>query len=574
MPEIKPRRGYSPEEAFSKSLRPYQTEAVLKTLQSWNKGSSSGVIEIPTGGGKSLVQAMLLIRLLKGTGQTGVILCLTHVETLIRQNVAELLGLWAEAPVSISCASLKSKDLRGQIIFASIQTFRNQLDQMEGRTVDYVFIDEAHLVPDASASQYRTVLDHLEEANNNQKVLGLTATPMRLKSGPIFGEDGFFDERIMAVLVSTLTKEGYLCNITNKVDEDVQIDTKGLRSQGGDFAKIELEKRASDAMPEIIDQLVLAIANRKKVLIFTCSIAHAENTASLLSEKGIPTDYTHSQRDKEARDKAYSDFRDGRIKALVNVDMLTTGVNIPDIDVICMLRPTKSECLYRQMVGRGMRIAEGKEDCLILDYAGNTERHGPVDEDCPKPVKKSEGEGEAPMRSCPFCGAVIHISLVVCPECKNILRVGDLPEELTSILSQGDLLTLSRGLARGEGVLFEVKSYRVEYPRKKWDNQLRRKVEIPKEILITYKTDKRVVRQLLRPEKTDYYAREDVATFLDDVFDTDENKGSFDLARRLIQERPPIKFFRAWENKTGYWTVRDVITLSEEKMKELSEKAG
>ncbi len=374
-------------------LRPYQEEVVSKTLEYW-KDHDYGVIEIPTGGGKSLVQAKLIESLLKDTERTGVILCLTHVETLIRQNVAELRRVWPDAPVSISCASLKTKDLSGQIVFASIQTIYHQLDQLDSMQFDYVFIDEAHKVPEdeSQQSQYRTVLDRLEKNNTKLRCVGMTATPMRLKSGLIYENDNFFNHLIMAVSMRHLIEQEYLCKITNKIDK-VHIDTSGLELKAGDFKEVDLAKRAEEAMPAIIRQLVEAIADRKKVLVFACTIQHAKDTAAMLSERGFDCGYLHSKLTEKEKEQVSSDFRSGKLSVLVNVEMMTTGVNIPEIDVIVMLRPTMSEGLYIQMVGRGMRVAEGKDNCLILDFAENIKRFGPVDKESHNQVKTERVSG-------------------------------------------------------------------------------------------------------------------------------------------------------------------------------------
>lgn len=563
--EVNEKIGYDCEELSSITHRPYQEEVVNKTLEYW-KTHDYGVVEIPTGGGKSLVQAMLIKRLLKDTGRSGVILCLTHVGVLIEQNTTELRRVCPDAPVSVSCASLKTKDLSGRIIFSTIQTIYNQLDQLDGMQIEYVFIDEAHLVPgdDSRQSQYRTVLDRLEKNNTWLKCVGLTATPMRLKSGLIYENDNFFNHLIMAVSMRHLIEKGYLCKITNKIDK-VQIDTSNLKLLAGDFIKEELAKCAEEAMPAILDQLVEAIADRKKVLVFACTIQHAQDTADMLSERGFECGYLHSGLTEKEKEQVSSDFRSGKLRGLVNVAMMTTGVNIPDIDVIVMLRPTMSQGLYIQMVGRGMRVADGKENCLILDFAGNIKRFGPVDKEYHNQVKTER-----------VSGGYAPLTIDKTTNWDYIKKTRGVSPLLTSCLSLEEVSLYSYDLNVEEGDVYEVLSYSIEHPRIKRVSGRSKKVE--DELCIVYKVrqhendSRKTIRQLLQPEKKNTFAERTLTPFLQDVFNSENHKGALDIATKLRTKKPAIKLLRAKKEGKEFSSVFDITIIDENKIEKEERK--
>jgi DNA repair protein RadD len=119
--------------------------------------------------------------------------------------------------------------------------------------------------------------------------------------------------------------------------------------------------------------------------------------------------------DKE-RVKVITDFRAGRVKYLVNVNVLTHGFDAPNVDCVAMLRPTMSPGLYYQMVGRGFRLCDGKQDCLVLDFGGNVLRHGPVDAIRIREAN-ANGNGEAPAKKCPECNALVATGYATCPQC-------------------------------------------------------------------------------------------------------------------------------------------------------------
>jgi len=156
-------------------------------------------------------------------------------------------------------------------------------------------------------------------------------------------------------------------------------------------------------------------ADRHSVLIFASGVKHAQHVQRILGEMSHECGFVCGETLPFERAETLQRFKNGDLKYLVNVNVLTTGFDAPNIDCVAMLRPTNSPGLYYQMVGRGFRLYPDKDDCLVLDFGGNILRHGPVDD---LQVKEpGQGNGEAPAKECPECNAVIHAAYAICPEC-------------------------------------------------------------------------------------------------------------------------------------------------------------
>lgn len=156
--------------------------------------------------------------------------------------------------------------------------------------------------------------------------------------------------------------------------------------------------------------------NRKSCLIFASGVRHGQHVAEKLAAVGAQAETVFGDTLAFERDQRLADFRNARLKYLVNVNVLTTGFDAPNIDCLAMLRPTMSPGLYYQMVGRGFRLYPGKENCLVLDFGGNVLRHGPVDAIQIR-EHSSRGNGQAPAKECPQCNSIITPSYQICPDC-------------------------------------------------------------------------------------------------------------------------------------------------------------
>jgi len=270
-------------------------------------------------------------------------------------------------------------------------------------------------------------------------VIGFTATPFRLGQGRIYGPGKPFADLAYHVGMLDLIKQGYLATLTSLAPAAGTIDTDGVKTLGGDFNERQLEERAT--AEGIIDAALdewqaTAHAHGRKASVFFCvSILHAGLVKEALLRRGIEAHAVSGETTAELRARLLTDFAAGAFPVLCNVGVLTEGWDCPRCDCIVLLRPTRSASLYVQMVGRGLRLSPstGKTDCLILDFGGNIERLGPVDqadEKEPRQTKRAQPE-EAPYRRCgdwdptssQFIGGCGHknpTAAIKCEECGRL----------------------------------------------------------------------------------------------------------------------------------------------------------
>jgi DNA repair protein RadD len=396
-------------------LRPYQTAAITAIYKYFGENKGHPIVVIPTAGGKSLVMASFIEGVLKAWPDQR-ILIVTHVRELIAQNHAEMLGLWPEAPAGVYSAGLGRREADARILFAGIQSIHRR--PAEIGFCDLVLVDEAHLIPGDSSTMYRKLIGELAAINPLLKVIGFTATPFRLDSGMLHeGENALFTDIAFEVSVRDLIDKGYLCPLVSK-RPNTRLDVTGVGTRGGEYIASELQAAVDkEAITRAaIDEVVSYGADRKSWLLFCSGVDHATHVAEEVRRRGLTCATIFGSTPKEERDAIITAFKNGEIRALASMGVLTTGFNAPAVDLIAMLRPTKSAGLYVQMAGRGTRLAPGKEHCLVLDFAGNVSRHGPID--LVKPKKPGDaGSGEAPVKVCPECDTIVPIAVAECPEC-------------------------------------------------------------------------------------------------------------------------------------------------------------
>lgn len=396
-------------------LRSYQNAAISSIYGYFQTNTGNPLLVIPTAGGKSLVMAAFIEGVLKAWPDQR-ILIVTHVRELIAQNHAEMIGLWPDAPAGIYSAGLGKREAQARVLFAGIQSIHRRAREI-GHT-DLVLIDEAHLIPGKSSTMYRRFLDALSAINPALKVIGLTATPFRLDSGMLHeGKNALFADIAYEAPVRDLIDQGYLSPLVSK-QPTTRLDVSKVGSRAGDFiardlaAAVDQEATSRAAVTEIIEYG----KDRKSWLAFCSGVDHARHVAEEFGRQGITCQTIFGDTPKDERDAIIGAFKQGEIRALASMGVLTTGFNAPAVDLIALLRPTQSAGLYVQMVGRGTRLAPGKENCLVLDFAGNVRRHGPIDLVRPKRPGDSAG-GEAPTKVCPMCESIVALSATECPDC-------------------------------------------------------------------------------------------------------------------------------------------------------------
>jgi DNA repair protein RadD len=388
------------------TLRPYQREAVDATLSHFRKSDESAVIVLPTGAGKSLVIAELARLARRRT------LVLTHVKELVEQNHAKYQSYGLTG--GIFSAGLKRKENLHQVTFASVQSVSANLDQFRDE-YSLVIIDECHRVSGDESSQYQRIIERLRQQNDSLKVLGLTATPYRLAMGWIYryhyrgfvrGSDDDqskpFRHCIYELPLSYMINRGYLTRPELVNAAVAQYDFSALpKDRFGEYAEKDVNhllskhKRVTRA---IIEQVMELADDRKGVMIFAATVEHAKEITGYLPEH--QTALVTGATDLNERALLIQCFKQRQLKYLVNVSVLTTGFDAPHVDFIAILRPTQSVSLYQQIVGRGLRLDDRKQDCLVIDYAGNhvNLHHPEVGEPKPNP------DSEPVQVFCPGCG--------------------------------------------------------------------------------------------------------------------------------------------------------------------------
>lgn len=365
-------------------LREYQKKATDTAIEFFNSsGKHRPMLILPTAGGKSLVIATAVKEL------TGKVIILQPSVELLKQNYMKYDNVIKShpdlEPASLYSASVGVKEV-GRVTFATIGSIYNKPELFYD--VEHVLIDECHFVPPEKGSMYMKFLNALP----NVQVLGLTATAFRLKTymDPFTGKKfskinllnrerpSFFNKFAHITQIKELYDLGFLCPLKYI---EMQWDGSFLQvnSTGAEYTENSLKEAIErndviKKIPNILDQAFKK--GRKACLVFVRAVEEARDLSSITPFSA----YVHAETDKKERAEIIKRFKNGSIKTIFNVGILTTGFDFPELDTIILARPTMSLALYVQMIGRGMRLAEGKEYCSILDMCGNLKRFGRVEE--------------------------------------------------------------------------------------------------------------------------------------------------------------------------------------------------
>jgi DNA repair protein RadD len=396
------------------TLRPYQEEAKAAVYAHLQVRDDNPCVVIPTAGGKTPVMASICKDAV-GLWQ-GRVLILAHVKELLEQSADKLRAVCPEVRFGIYSAGLNRRDTNAPVIIAGIQSVYKRACELDA--FDLVLVDEAHLIPLEGDGMYRQFLADAKVINPNLRVVGFTATPFRLKTGPICTPDGFLNHICYEVGVRELIVQGYLCPLVSKAGIN-KADFSRLHVRAGEFVADEVEDLMDDdrLVEAACGETVAHTTDRRSVLVFASGIKHGEHIVRVLREKhGIECGFVCGETPTGERDALLGRFKRGELKYLCNVNVLTTGFDATNIDCVALVRPTLSPGLYYQMVGRGFRLHPGKQNCLVLDFGGNVVRHGPVDQ--VKVVERNgKASGETPAKECPECLSVVAAGYARCPDC-------------------------------------------------------------------------------------------------------------------------------------------------------------
>lgn len=388
----------------------------------WNYlGSQSGepLIVLPTGAGKSLVIAMLVEQARKFDAR---VIVLQHRKELIEQNAEKIQILLPDIKVGIYSAGLKRKEIADDVVVAGIQSIYRKANELGRR--ELILIDEVHLVGNNNDSMYGQFLSDIRAVNPRSRMIGLTATAFRTGEGSICGPDKLFQQVCYEAFTGDLIREGWLCPVTNK-PADATVDTSKIKQRGSEFISSEMAKAfdSGDKVELACGEIVAKCHDRHSVLVFSAGVEHAEHVADTLrtltgERVGLVTGDTMPIE----RVQTLNDFKDGSLRWVISVDCLTTGFDAPCIDAIAVLRATMSPGLFAQIVGRGLRKHDSKQDAIILDFGGNIARHGSIDDPNYGRATAGNGSGSGVEKNgrgkeCLNCGIDVPAGDKECPEC-------------------------------------------------------------------------------------------------------------------------------------------------------------
>ena len=344
------------------------------------------------------------------------VMILSHVKELLQQSYDTLRDWSPGADVGIYSAGLKRRDTKNDIVIAGIQSVADRPHDFGQRNV--FIVDEAHLIPVKGQGRYRKFLETQAKINPKARVIGLTATPYRTDSGQICGPDNILSHICHQTEIAPLIEEGFLCPITNQ-STGTHADLTGVAIRGGEYVQGQMEQAFQDSalVQQAVSETLELTRDRKSILVFAAGVEHGWQVLREFDRQAgvAQAEFLCGDTPALERDRIIRSFKAGDLRVLINVNVLTTGFDARMIDAIAVLRATCSAGLFYQMCGRGFRVHEDKQDCLILDYGQNIERHGALDSpDFGRKKKKHGEEGEAPMKECPGCRAEVPLATMLC----------------------------------------------------------------------------------------------------------------------------------------------------------------
>ena len=392
-----------------KQLRDYQKKAVLECWDCLKNNNDPVLLMASVGAGKSLMLANILLTM-QGAGKRS--LCLVNNAELVRNNCETLINQGGNA--SIYCAALGAKDTSASIIFGTPQSILNGITKNKSISkiqFNLIIVDEAHAINYLNdRSVFMRILRHYKQSYPDMRLLGATGTNFRFKGASIVGKDCLFKSQVGNITTEQLIKENYLVEPEFEVDENLIIDFSKVKIKpNGQFDQKELVHiiDKSTRLTELICNQIVYIMetqNRRGVFLFATTKKHAYEILSHLPKEQsalILGDTPNNER-TQILEKA----RTGKIRYLVNIAIISVGVDVPAYDTIAYLRPTESLVLLVQTMGRVLRLSPDteKKTALVLDFSGNIERHRDWDNPLlQKAVQETIDKDKPLVILCPKC---------------------------------------------------------------------------------------------------------------------------------------------------------------------------
>lgn len=394
-------------------LRPRQKELVARAVESLHKHGNTLAVA-PTGAGKTIMLSAIIGEMFKSS--PGKACVLAHRDELTFQNEDKFRRVNPSLGTGVFDAAVKS--WRGDVTFAMVQTLSRENNLTAMPSLDMLVIDEAH---HARADSYMRVIDRAKAANANLKLLGMTATPNR---GDKKGLRPIFSNVADQITVKELIASGHLVPPrTFVMDVGVQDELRHVKKTASDYdmgavAAIMNTRPINDAVVKHWKDK----AGDRQTVAFCSTVAHAEAVAASFNASGVPAVIVHGEMSDVERRNVLAEYTEGRAQVIVNVAVLTEGWDHPPTSCVVLLRPSSYKSTMIQMIGRGLRTIDPaeypdivKKDCVVLDFGTSTLLHGSLEQDVN--LDDQVGEGEAPTKECPECGAEVPAAVKECPLC-------------------------------------------------------------------------------------------------------------------------------------------------------------
>ena len=445
-------------------LREYQSRAVSDLFGWWTKHQGSDdipLLVLPTAAGKSVICAEIVRQMFEQWPEFHPrTVVLVPSKELAEQNAAKLRALLPHTiSVGYVSASLGTKKYNADVIVATIGSIHKAAHLLGN--IKAVVIDEAHLVSQKAndAGMYRNFLSNLGEMCEFRTV-GMTATPFRGNQVWLTdGDDPLFTGIASRVSMRELLDAKFIAPLVPPTERiETRIDASNVGISNGDYKVGELSCEVEKYLAKVAIEATRIASERKKWIAFTPSVDNAESLSEKLNALGIVSAVVCGETPKQEREDLIRQFKSHQIHCLVTVLALSVGFDVPDVDCIIWCRPTKSPVLYVQGMGRGTRIADGKDDCLVLDFTDTVERLGPVDTIQGR-AKKRSGLQEAPYSICPDCGERNAPAALVCIYCQGQIREEEEAAPMDAKVSLAALLSSASEI--GELIWHDVT--RVDY---------------------------------------------------------------------------------------------------------------
>lgn len=423
------------------SLRPYQRQVVTDTYNHIRQGEKRILIFAPTGAGKTIMVTKIVVDALSRARK---VLVVVHREILISQTAEKF------SAVGLECGFIKAgwpKNIDAGVQIASVQTLPKR-DSWKQLKFDIVIFDECHLI--AFSKICRQIREKLLP---DAIFLGLTATPWRLSKRESLGD--IYSALVCAPMPKVLIESSFLVKPSYfSLSFNIELDDVNLIN--GDYDLNQLS--VSCDRPELIEQICqiwYKLAQGRPTIAFAVKVSHAENIAKAFSQLDVSAAVVSGTTPILVRNELYQKLAGGELMILVSCNALSEGFDVPQVSCVILARPTKSKALYFQQVGRGLRLAKNKDDCLVLDQSGNVLEHGFIEdlEEVTLETSSSNTEtkkGKASLKICPLdaggCGSYVASVVLKCPQCQYNFDLAKLVTVLgtSRLISQCDLARMEK----------------------------------------------------------------------------------------------------------------------------------